>query len=159
MKRFFMFWLVMLFAGFTDASAQSLSEIAKKEKERRKDLARTDVKTYDDSSIGGRRRSVQFAPTADDAGTNAGQDDEGEEAEAEEEDPTTTQAYWRDRKAGIQKRISDVETELNRPGFSQDPDNLMKRTNLERQLQQARSDLAALQAEARRKGIPPGWVR
>ena len=34
-KRFFMFWLVMLFAGFTDASAQSLSEIAKKEKERR----------------------------------------------------------------------------------------------------------------------------
>lgn len=161
MKRFIMFWLLMLplgFAGFADASAQSLAEVAKKEKERRKAVGKAEVRTYDDSSLGGRGRSVQFVPAADDSGTDAGQVDEAAE-EAQEEDPTETQAYWRDRKASIEKRISDIEAQLNHPGFSQDPDNLMRRSNLERQLQQARSDLSALQAEARRKGIPPGWVR
>lgn len=161
MKRFIMFWLLMLplgFAGFAAASAQSLAEVAKKEKERRKAVGKAEVRTYDDSSLGGRGRSVQFVPAADDSGTDAGQVDEAAE-EAQEEDPTETQAYWRDRKASIEKRISDIEAQLNHPGFSQDPDNLMRRSNLERQLQQARSDLSALQAEARRKGIPPGWVR
>ncbi|MEE9263980.1 MAG: hypothetical protein V3V11_05950 [Vicinamibacteria bacterium] len=162
MKRFIMFWLLMLppgYVGFADASAQSLAEVAKKEKERRKAVGKTEVRTYDDSSLGGRGRSVQFVPAADDSGTDAGQVDEAAEEEAQEEDPTKTQAYWRDRKAGIEKRISDIEGQLNHPGFSQDPDNLMRRSNLERQLEQARSDLSALQAEARRKGIPPGWVR
>ena len=84
--------------------------------ERRKDLARTDVKTYDDSSLGGRRRSVQFAPTADDAGTNAGQDDEGEEAEAEEEDPTTTQAYWRDRRPASKNGSPTSKPSSTAPG-------------------------------------------
>ena len=159
MQRVIMFWLLIFVAGSANASAQSLADLAKKEKERRKDLSKTEVKTYDDSSLGGRGRSVQSAPVADDAGTDAEQENVVAEEETEEEDPTTTPAYWRDRKAGIQKRISDIEAELNRPGFSQDPDNLMRRSNLERQLEQARSDLSALQAEARRKGIPPGWVR
>jgi hypothetical protein len=35
----------------------------------------------------------------------------------------------------------------------------MRRNQLEQQLEQARSDLAALQAEARSQGVPPGWVR
>ena len=159
MKRITMFWLAALLAGLTDASAQSLADVAKKEKERRK-AAETEVKAYDDYSLGGRGRSVQSVPAGDDAaGTDNGQAIEAAEEEPEEEDPTTTQAYWRDRKGRIQKRISDIETELNKPGFSQDPENLMRRSNLERQLEQAQSDLSALQAEARRKGIPPGWVR
>ncbi len=161
MNRFVILWLLMLplgFAGFADVSGQSLAELAQKEKERRKALGKTEVRIYDDSSLGGRGRSVQFVPAGDDSGTDAGQVDEAAE-EAQEEDPTNTRAYWRDRKAGIEKRISDIEAQLNHPGFSQDPDNLMRRRNLERQLEQARSDLSALQAEARRKGIPPGWVR
>ena len=162
MKHLIMLGLLILpagFVGFAEPSPQSLADVAKKEKERRKAVGKTEVKTYDDSSLGGQGRSVQFVPAADDAEADTGQVDEAAEEEPQEEDPTTTQAYWRDRKAGIQKRISDIEAQLNRPGFSQDPDNLMKRSNLERQLEQARSDLSALQAEARRKGIPPGWVR
>ena len=161
MKRFVILWFLMLplgFGGFADVSGQSLAELAKREKERRKALGKTEVGTYDDSSLGGRGRSVQFVPAPDDSGTDAGQVDEAAE-EAQEEDPTETQAYWRDRKAGIEKRVSDIEAQLNHPGFSQDPDNLLRRSNLERQLEQARADLSALQAEARRKGIPPGWVR
>ena len=162
MKRFIMFWLLMLLEGFADASAQSLADVAKKEEERREALGKTEVKTYNDSSLGGRGGSVQFAPVSDDAGADTGQVDEAAEAgeEAQEEDPTKTQAYWRDRKASIEKRISDIEAQLNRPGFSEDPDNLMGRSNLERQLEQARSDLSTLRAEARRKGsLPAGYAR
>ena len=65
----------------------------------------------------------------------------------------------RARKAGVEKRISEIQAQLNRPGFSQDPDNLIRRNNLERQLRQAQSELSALREEARRKGVPPGWVR
>jgi hypothetical protein len=129
--------------------------VAKKEKERRKALGDQKVETYDDSSLGGRGRSVVSPPSA--AAEPADGDEEG--TEVEEEDPTETQSYWRDRKAAIDKRIADAEAQLNRPGFASDPDNLLRRSQFERQIAQARSDLAALQAEARRKGIPPGWVR
>ena len=154
MKRSMVLLVALLLAGLVEASAQSLADVAKKEKERRKALGNQKVETYDDSSLGGRGRIVVSPPTT--APADAGE--EGTEAE-EEEDPTETQSYWRDRKAAIDKRIADAKAQLNRPGFASDPDNLMRRNQIERQLAQARSDLAALQAEARRKGIPPGWVR
>src|SRR3990172_12976344 len=110
---------------------------------------------------GGRGLSVPSPPPAAVAQGSveaSGSEETEDTEEIEEEDPTQTEAYWRDRKAAIERRISDIESQLNRPGFSSDPSNMMRRTQLEQQLEQARSDLAALQADARRQGIPPGWV-
>jgi len=154
--------VTLLLAGLVDVSAQSLAEVARKEKERRRALGETKVEAYDDRSLGGRGLSVPSPPPAAVAEGSAevGESEATEDSqEGEEEDPTQTEAYWRDRKAAIERRISDIESQLNYPGFSSDPSNMMRRTQLEQQLEQARSDLAALQADARRQGIPPGWLR
>jgi hypothetical protein len=169
--------VAMLLVGFSVASAQSLAELAEKEKERREAIGQTKGqttgqttgKTYDDAALAVRRRATPRDVLASErsAGTEPAETtesaEEGEEnlegEPSEEEDPTQTQAYWRDRKAAIDRRIADIRARLNEPGFASDPDNLMRRNQLEQQLEQARSDLAALQAEARSQGVPPGWVR
>ena len=156
--------VVLLLVGFSGASAQSLADVAKKEKERREALGSTKVETHDDSTLAARRRAMPPSRRPTTGTTEPSEPveetEEGLEVEGiEEEDPTQTQAYWRDRKAGIDRRIADIEAQLNAPGFASDPDNLLRRNQLEQQLEQARSDLAALQAEARSQGVPPGWVR
>jgi len=162
--------VALLLVGLSGASAQSLADVAEKEKERREARGSTKVETYDESTLAARRRAMPPSRRPTDvpaAGTEpastAEPSEEGEEGldvqGIEEEDPTQTQAYWRDRKAGIDRRIADIEAQLNEPGFASDPDNLLRRNQLERQLEQAGADLAALQAEARSQGIPPGWVR
>jgi hypothetical protein len=165
--------IAMLLVGYSVASAQSLAELAKKEKERREEIGQSKGqakgKTYDDAALAARRRATppDMLASGGAAGTGSAETTEPaaegdgtlEPEQAAEEDPTQTEAYWRDRMAGIDRRIADIQAQLDEPGFDSDPDNLMRRNQLERQLQQARSDLAALQAEARSKGVPPGWVR
>ena len=159
--------VVLLLVDLSGASAQSLADVAKKEKERREALGSTKAETHDDSTLAARRRAMPPSRRPTSGATEPAEPSEpGEEDEEslavegiEEEDPTQTQAYWRDRKAGIDRRIADIEAQLNAPGFASDPDNLLRRNQLEGQLEQARSDLTALQAEARSQGIPPGWVR
>jgi hypothetical protein len=164
--------IAMLLVGHSVASAQSLAEMAKKEKERREEVAKTKgqtkPKTYDDAALAARRRATppDVLASAGPGGTEPAETtepaegEEGLEGEAgAEEDPTQTQAYWHDRKAAIDRRMAGIQAQLNAPGFDSDPNNLMRRNQLEQQLEQARSDLAALQAEARNAGVPPGWVR
>jgi hypothetical protein len=164
--------IAMLLVGQSVASAQSLSELAKKEKERREEIGQTKGqakgKTYDDAALAARRRATPPDVLASEGSAGTGSagtetapsgDETLEPEQAAEEDPTQTQAYWRDRKAAIDRRIAGTQAQLNEPGFASDPENLMRRNQLEQQLAQARSDLAALQAEARSKGVPPGWVR
>ena len=156
--------VALLLVGPSNASAQSLANVAEKEKERRESLGSTKAETHDDSTLAARRRAMPPSRRPTDLPAGATEpSEEGEESledeGIEEEDPTQTQAYWRDRKAGIDRRIAGIEAQLSAPGFATDPDNLLRRNQLEQQLEQARSDLAALQAEGRSQGIPPGWVR
>jgi len=161
--------IAILLVGHSVASAQSLAELAEKEKERREEVGQTKGKTYDDAALAARRRATPpdmlaiEGPVGTESAETTEPAQEGEESlepeQAAEEDPTQTEAYWRDRKAGIDRRIAGTQAQLNEPGFASDPENLMRRDQLEQQLEQARSDLAALQAEARSKGVPPGWVR
>ena len=154
----------LLLVALGSAAAQSLAELAEKEKERREAIDSTEVESFDDATLAERRRAMppSTLPTVlpDEASGESGEA-EGlvETEELEEEDPTQTQAYWRDRKAGIDRRIAGIRAQLDAPGFDSDPNNLMRRSQLEQQLEQALSDLAALQAEARSQGVPPGWVR
>ena len=81
-----------------------------------------------------------------------------------------TREYWQRRVAGVNERITAIETRLNSAEFNWeggirsgvDPmgaNNLEARQELERQLAAARAELDAIQTEARRQNIPAGWVR
>ena len=84
---------------------------------------------------------------------------EPEEEEGGEEDPTRTEDYWRDRLAPLNRRITELEAQLNRPGFAEDPANMMQRQRLQRDLDQARRERDTVVQEARRQGASPGWLR
>jgi hypothetical protein len=155
MRRLIGFLTVLLLSGWASVSAQSLAELAKKEKERRKQNEATAVKSFDESDLrrGGRLLPPQVAEGEE---SPTGEPDEEEE---EEIDPAQTEEYWRNRLAPIDRRIADIQSRLNAPGFADDPTNLSQRQRLERDLERARADRQAVLDEARRKGIPPGWLR
>lgn len=153
------------------AFAQSLAEIAKKEKERRQENKTTSKKVITDREL---TRGYGGLPTTRQTSTGAESDEDGAPAsgedagEEEAEDETKTQAYWQNRASGAKEKIAKLESELEDGDwgegqkFGVDPlgqNNLARRADTEQQLQAARSELEAIRAEARRAGVPPGWVR
>lgn len=153
------------------SSAQSLAELAKKEKERR---AKTDPKgesyviTERDlqSSYGGLPES---RPIAQGEGGNDEAQAEGEEGE-EEQGETQTREHWQTRVQQAKEKIQELEAELASDemnwggGMRTDVNpvgqrNLTERQDTERELAEAKAELQEIRAEARRAGIPPGWVR
>lgn len=161
MKRLIAFLTGLLLCSLAVASAQSLAEIAKKEKERRENNERPDVKSFNDNDLTGfRGDTLSGSLQAADVTQEPDDPSEMEEGEVEEEeDPTQTEAYWRNRLAPLDRRITDVQAQLNQPGFAEDPSNMLRRGRLERELEQAQRERAAIEQEARRKGVPPGWLR
>ncbi len=151
------------------AFSQSLAEIAKKEKERR-NTNKTESKTViTDREL---TRSYGGLPTARPSTTTDGDGEAEDSAEAQEEDEaqdeTKTQEYWQNRVGGAKEKIARLESELNGEDWGEgqrvgvDPrgqNNLARRQQTEQQLRAARSELEAIRAEARRAGVPPGWVR
>ena len=161
-----------LFAGA--ASSQSLAELAKKEKERRKKIGSgesahviTDRELK--SSYGGFPiPPEETPPEGESAEAPAG----GAQAPAEEEQPdeSKTREFWQKRVQEVKEKIQKLETELNSPemnwggGMRSDVNplgqqNLERRQRLESDLAAARSQLSSIQEEARRAGVPAGWVR
>jgi hypothetical protein len=160
MRRLIVFLTLLLLSGGATVSAQSLAELAKKEKERRKANA-VEAKSFDESDL---RTRGAYLPQPVTSSTEEGESttaesEEPEEEEEDEVDPTQTEAYWRNRIAPIDRRIADIQSQLNAPGFAEDPTNLSRRQRLERDLSRARADRQAVLDEARRKGVPPGWLR
>jgi hypothetical protein len=160
-----------LYAGLS--SAQSLVEVAKKEKERRAKLdAQGEARVITDRelSTGGRLPVSPSAATTTTEGAEGGDSSQQEGEEGEEEDETKTRQYWQSRVEGVKKKIADLEEQLKSPemswgeGIRNDVNpigqrNLSRRQDLESQLAQAQAELRAIQDEARRAGVPSGWVR
>jgi len=162
---------LVLGLGAAVASSQSLAEVAKKEKQRR-DKTSGSKRTITDrelnSSFGGlppTSSTVQTPGASGEATTAPGT--EGQEGQAGE-DETKTQAYWQNRVKGSKEKIAKIEQQLQSDDWGDgqrvgvDPrgaNNLGGRQQAEQQLAAARSELAAIQAEARKAGVPPGWVR
>jgi hypothetical protein len=145
----------LLLAGSAVASEQSLAELAKKEKQRREKLEKDDAKAFDDTSL----RSAGAIPTSTEEETS-GESYEPEPVEDEEaESGIQTEAYWRSRLETIDKRIAEIEARINAPGFLDNPANLIQRQRYERDLAEARGRRQEVVEEARRKGVPPGWLR
>lgn len=169
--RLFPFFLLLLGMSVGIASAQSLVDLAKKEKERRKKnkTEATHVVTDRDLQTHGRLPETRQPATGE---ATEGEGAVGEEAEGEEaeQDETRTREYWQKRVEGVNKKIKDLEEKLNSPemtwneGLRMDVNplgqrNLSQREETEKQLAQARAELQAIQEEARRAGVPSSWVR
>lgn len=161
------------------ASAQSLVDVAKKEKQRR-DKNNTEAKRVitDRELTGGyggfpAARTQASSQTGDAANpTTAGGSDAAaanDEGKGEStQDETKTQEYWQNRVKSSKDKIAKLEEQLKSNDWGEgqrvgvDPrgaTNLGDRQQVEQQLAAARSELDAIQAEARRSGVPPGWVR
>jgi hypothetical protein len=155
--------LAFLCASATLVSAQSLVEVAKKEKERRKKVEAQGSPAFTESDLRGGPRLPAARPssggsTSQTTGTAAAPD--GGETPAEpEEDPTKTQSYWRERVSAVNKKIQDLEAKLQSPELTSDRRGASRREAVERDLAQARVEKQGIADEARKKGVPPGWLR
>jgi len=160
MKR--LVWaLAVLYASASLVSAQSLVEVAKKEKERRKKVDAQGKQAFTESDLrsGPRLPQASSRSTAPQTGQAAATEEGGETPAEPEPDPTKTEGYWRERVSAINKKIQDLEAKLRSPELTSDSRGASRRQAAERDLAQARSEKQAIADEARRKGVPPGWLR
>lgn len=168
-------------------SAQSLADIARKEKERRKSIG-TPSKVYTNRDLRGgsplttgtsRPTTQADATEATDESTPDGTE-AAEQPEAEEQSPRD-ETYWRDRITAARNQVSRSELMLkslqNRVDglwaeftARDDPagravierDRLEALAELERvrtEIEEQNKNIAAIEDEARRAGVPPGWLR
>ncbi len=150
------------------AYAQSLVEVADKEKKRRTGVEGSS-KVISERDLGRGRSSPlpESAPAEGSVAEDAGGAGDEDQSEADE---TKTREYWQNRVAQSKKKIADLESKLQNPendwggGMRTDVNpvgqrNLSGRQEIESQLAGARSELAQIQDEARRAGVPAGWVR
>jgi hypothetical protein len=167
-------------------AAQSLGDVAKKEEERRKAVAEPG-KVYTNKDLGPVPASATPAPEAKPAEARPGDNKPKEAAknappaDAKDKPIVKDQAYWTDRKKALltqlerdqtysdalQSRINALTTDfVNRSDPAQraviERDRqkaLAELANLKKQIDEDRKALAGFEEEARRAGVPPGWLR
>lgn len=155
MTRLFSIMLATLLAS--SAAAQSLAEIAKKEKERRANNDAEQTQTITERELRTNLRGPMTTSTAV-AATDEESDSEDED-DAEQVDPSQTREYWRNRLSGVDGRIETLQQQLQSPLYTSDPRGASRRQRLEQQLALAQAERDDIVEEARRAGAPPGWLR
>lgn len=174
-------WAVIPFALALQisASAQSLADVAKAEEARRKTV-KSGVKVYTNEDLGGAVPVTSAAPTQAAPATTPA-DTAAKPGDQKPADPTKTQTYWKDRATAIQQGLSRnkllleaLQTQVN--GLNAEfvsMDDPGQRNLLQARLQRATGELqrvqqeidkqtkaaADLQEEARKSGVPAGWIR
>ena len=168
--------------------AQSLAEVAKKEEERRKTVT-TRAKVYTNKDLTPVPAGSAPAPSATagtqslaDAAKAATDGDKApKDKEVKSGGPAKDQAYWSGRRKALQDKLDRgqtftvaLQTRVNSLAADVvNRDDPAQRALLERERQKAVAELARLQQdlatdkkaladldeEARRAGVPPGWLR
>lgn len=175
-------------SGVIPLRAQSLGEIARKEEERRKSVKSGSTRVYTNKDLGGASApsaSAVEAPVPEpDGGQSPDATDEqsaAAETEATPNDSARDEAFWRKRMndltstlqrnltyiEALQSRINALTTDfVNRDDPAQrstiEADRQTAIAELERlqtQVQDDRKAITDLKDEARRAGVPPGWLR
>jgi hypothetical protein len=161
-------------------SAQSLADVAKAEEARRKTI-KAGTKVYTNEDLG---RTPATSPAPSQPAPAATTAKPGESAKPGEEkpvDPTRTQAYWKEKATTLQQSLSRNKLLLDAlqsqvSGLNAEfmnTDDPGQRGLLQARLQRATGELQRvqqdiekqtkaatdLQEEARRSGVPAGWVR
>jgi hypothetical protein len=160
------------------AYAQSLADVATAEAARRKTTT-TAVKTYTNDDLGG-APSTAAAPTPAKPADAAAKDTEKKQ-DQKAPDETKTEKYWKDRASSLQQSrarnkilLDALQSQVN--GLNAEylsKDDPGQRALLEKKIQTASGELQRvqqeidkqtqaetdLQDEARKAGVPAGWVR
>jgi hypothetical protein len=173
-----------LLAGWPPARAQSLADVARQEEERRKNI-KTEGKVYTNKDLGNAPPApapVKAAPVAADTGnTKDGSAKTEESPSAAGETPKRDQAYWSGRLKdlqttlernrtyleALQSRINALTTDFvnrddpaQRAVIANDRDKAIGEfERLKKQIEDDRKAIADFEEEARRAGVPPGWLR
>ena len=186
LKRFAVFGMLAMFvAAAAPVSAQSLADLARKEEERRKKLPEP-AKVYTNKDLTAPPSSSTPPPApppaaalANDAAKDA--EAKAKEAEAKDKGPAKDQAYWAGRMKQLKEALARnetyadaMQTRLNslQADFV-NRDDPAQRSVIERDRQKTAAELARLkqsiidgkkaiadlEEEARRAGVPPGWLR
>lgn len=154
-------WTVIMILAASAALAQSLAEVAEKEKERRNQIDSSESRTVTEVEL--RRAGGPRVPASSTSSQNADSDDVAEQdlEEDQEEiaDARQTEDYWRGRLAPIDTRLKNLEDHLQSPQYTSNPVGASDRQRLERQIAGVRAERQAVLDEARRKAVPPGWLR
>ena len=177
------YWVAIpvLVALQTGLSAQSLADVATAEAARRKTV-KTTGKVYTNEDLGNTPATSPAPDTA--AATPAAAKPADPAAKPDEKkpvDPAKTEKYWKDRASTIQQSLSRnklllaaLQTQVNGMNAEfMNTDDPGQRELLQARLQRASGELqrvqqdiekqtkaaADLQEEARKSGIPAGWVR
>jgi len=176
--------LLLILAGFglgvRLARAQSLADVAKKEEARRKTIPET-AKVYTNKDL-----NAQPGPPPPPAGPpvkaeDASKDTEKDTKDAKDKEPAKGKAYWSGRLKKLQDQVDRdetfvlaIQTRIN--SLTADfinRDDPAQRTIIDRDRQKSLAELARLkqgiidgkksitevEEEARRAGVPPGWLR
>ena len=161
-------------------SAQSLADVARAEEARRKTV-RAGAKVYTNEDLGGTRETgAAPAQPAADGGAQPGPSST-KPTEQKPVDPAKTEAFWKDRAAAIQQTLSRSRLLLDAlqsqvSGLNAEfvnTDDPGQRGLLEARIQRATGELqrvqqdiekqtraaADLHEEARKAGVPAGWIR
>jgi hypothetical protein len=165
--------------------AQGLGDVARKEEERRKDI-KAPAKVYTNKDLGSvpdAPSGTLSSPTASgSASTEAPKDAASAKSdEAKDKGPTKDQAYWSGRKKDLQTKLDSDQTladalqsrinALNTDFVNRD--DPVQRASIDRDRQKANSELdrlkksvqdgkkalSDLDEEARKAGVPAGWLR
>ena len=163
-------------------SAQSLADVARAEEARRKTI-KTEGKVYTNEDLGRTPATSPAPPQPAPASTSAAKpaDPAAKPGEEKPVDPTRTQAYWKERATAIQQSLSRnkllveaLQSQVN--GLNAEflsTDDPGQRDLLQARIQRAAGELQRvqqdiekltraatdLQEEARKAGVPAGWVR
>jgi hypothetical protein len=179
-----LFALGLVIAGeVAPVRTQSLAEVAKKEEQRRKSVpAPAKVYTNKDLSPVPQGAPMPAAPVPTDAAAAAATAaSDADKAAKDKAGPVKDQAYWAGRHKSLQEKLDRDQTYLDAlqtrvNSLTTDfvnRDDPAQRGVIERDRQKALAELSRLQQEivkgkqaiadfeeeARRAGVPPGWVR
>jgi hypothetical protein len=163
-------------------AAQSLGEVAKKEEERRKGV-KEPAKVISNKDLTAPPSSAPPAAPAPKPAADAkdAAKDSKDAKDTKDKEPAKDEAYWRGRLKALQQALDRNQTyadalqtrvnALNMDFVNRDDpaqravianDRQRAVTELARlkeQIQQDKKAVADLQEEARRAGVPPGWLR
>jgi hypothetical protein len=174
-----------LAGGAYPVKAQGLGDVARKEEERRKDI-KAPAKVYTNKDLGAvpdAPSGTFSSPTASgSASTEAPKDASSAKSDdAKDKGPTKDQAYWSGRKKDLQTKLDSDQTladalqsrinALNTDFVNRD--DPVQRAGIDRDRQKANSELdrlkksvqngkkalSDLDEEARKAGVPAGWLR
>ena len=167
--------------------AQSLAELAKKEEERRKSVPEP-AKIYTNKDLtavpgGTTGASVPAPGPAGNAGSSPAAESAPKDGDASGKPavPVKDQAYWAKRLKTLQEKLDREQTyvealqtrvnalatdfvnrddPIQRAGIERDRQKAMAEMDrLKKSVEDTKKGIADLEEEARRAGVPPGWLR